>query len=124
LAAGLTALAVAVSGRRRAFELAALAAVGVSRRSLLRSCVGEQLILLGTGFALGVPTGVVAAALTLPVIPQYADTTPVPLDYAPQVLPVAAFAAALAAVLVLTALLSGRVLVRSAVPTRLREAAQ
>ena len=124
LAAGATALAVAVSGRRRAFELAALAAVGVRRRSLLRSCFGEQLILLGTGFTLGVPTGVVAARLALPEIPEYSDTTAVPLDYAPHVLVVGAFALAVAALLLGTALVGGRVLMRSAVPTRLREAAQ
>ena len=124
LAAGATALAVAVTGRRRAFELAALAAVGVQRRPLLRSCVGEQLILLGTGFAIGLPAGVVAARLALPAIPEYSDQTPVPLDYAPHVAVVVAFAVVVGLVLVVTAWVAGRTLMRSAVPTRLREAAQ
>ncbi len=124
LAAGATALAVAVTGRRRAFELAALSAVGVRRRSLLRSCVGEQLILLGTGFALGLPAGVVAARLALPAIPEYSDATPVPLDYAPHAAVIAAFALAVAVLLVATAWVAGTALMRSAVPTRLREAAQ
>jgi hypothetical protein len=124
LAAGATALAVAVTGRRRAFELAALSAVGVGRRSLLRSCVGEQLILLGTGFALGLPAGVLAARLALPAIPEYSDATPVPLDYAPHAAVIVAFAVAVGVLLVVTAWVAGTVLMRSAVPTRLREAAQ
>jgi len=124
LAAGATALAVAVTGRRRAFELAALSAVGVRRRPLLRSCIGEQLILLGTGFAIGLPAGVVAARLALPAIPEYSDQTPVPLDYAPHIAVVVAFAVVVGAVRVGTAWVAGRTLMRSAVPTRLREAAQ
>jgi len=123
LAAGATALAVAVTGRRRSFELAALRAVGVSRRSLLRSCVFEQLILLGTGFVLGLPTGIVAARLALPEIPEFSDVTPVPLDFRPHVLAIATFGAVVLAILVVTAVLAGRALMRSAVPNRLREAA-
>jgi hypothetical protein len=124
LAAGATALAVAVTGRRRSFELAALAAVGVQRKPLLRSCVGEQLILLGTGFAIGLPAGVLAARLALPAIPEYSDTTPVPLDYTPDVVVIVGFTVAVAVLLVVTAWAAGRALMRSAVPTRLREAAQ
>ena len=124
LAAGATALAVAVTGRRRAFELAALSAVGVRRRSLLRSCTGEQLILLGTGCLLGLPAGVIAARLALPAIPEYSDTTPVPMDYTPHAAVLVVFAVAVALLLLLTAWVAGHALMRSAVPTRLREAAQ
>jgi hypothetical protein len=124
LAAGATALAVAVTGRRRAFELAALQAVGVRRRSLRRSCVGEQLLLLGTALVLGVPAGVVAAHLALPAIPEYSDHTPVPPDFAPHVAAVTAFVLAVTALLVVIAVVAGRLLMRSAVPTRLREATQ
>ena len=123
LAAGATALAVAVTGRRRAFELAALRAVGLSRRGLLRSCVGEQLILLGTGFVLGLPAGLIAARLVLPAIPESSNSSPIPLSYAPQVVTIAIFVAAVAALLVLTAVVAGRGLMRAAVPDRLREAA-
>ena len=123
LAAGATALAVAVTGRRRSFELAALRAVGVSRAVLLRSCVLEQLILLGTGLVLGLPTGVLAARVALPEIPEFSDPTPVPLDFAPHVLAIAVFALIVLGLLVVTALLAGRALMRAAVPTRLREAA-
>lgn len=123
LAAGATALAVAVTGRRRSFELAALRAVGVSRRVLLRSCILEQLILLGTGFVLGLPTGIVAARIALPEIPEFSDTTPIPLDFSAHVLAIALFGATVFALLVVTAFLAGRALMRAAVPTRLREAA-
>jgi ABC-type antimicrobial peptide transport system permease subunit len=123
LAAGATALAVAVTGRRRAFELAALRAVGLSRGGLLRSCVGEQLILLGTGFLLGVPAGLIAARLVLPAIPESSNSSPIPLDYTPQAVTIAAFVAGVAIVLVLTAVVAGRGLMRAAVPDRLREAA-
>jgi putative ABC transport system permease protein len=123
LAAGATALAVAVTGRRRAFELAALRAVGLSRRGLLRGCVGEQLILLGTGFVLGLPAGLIAARLVLPAIPESSDASTVPLTYAPQSLVMAIFVSIVAALLVATALIAGRFLMRSAVPDRLREAA-
>jgi hypothetical protein len=67
---------------------------------------------------------VVAARLALPAIPEYSDESPVPLDYAPHVAVVVAFALAVAAVLVATAWVAGRALMRSAVPTRLREATQ
>jgi hypothetical protein len=124
LAAGATALAVAVTGRRRSFELAALAAVGVPRRSLLRSCTGEQLILLGTGFLLGIPSGIVAARVALPAIPEYSDTTPVPMSYAAHVGVLVAFATVVFVLLVVVAAVAGRALMRAAVPTRLREAEQ
>jgi putative ABC transport system permease protein len=123
LAAGATALAVAVTGRRRSFELAALRAVGVGRRVLLRSCVLEQMILLGAGLVLGLPTGIVAARLALPEIPEFSDVTPVPLDYSARVLAITVFALIVFGALVVTAVVAGRVLMRSAVPTRLREAA-
>ncbi len=124
LAAGATALALAVSGRRRSFELAALRAVGVRRASLLRSSIGEQLILLGTGLLLGVPAGIVAARLTLAAIPEYSDVTPIPLDLTPNVPVLAAFVVAVAVLLVVVAVVAGRLLMRAAVPARLREAAE
>jgi len=47
----------------------------------------EQLLLLGTGVVLGVPTGLIAARLAMPVIPEFADHTPITLDYSPKALP-------------------------------------
>ena len=126
LAAGATALAVAVTGRRRSFELAALrggrraaqAAAAVvrpraadpARHRLRRSACRP---------------GIVAARLALPAIPEYSDADPgaaglrtarrgggraspswcALCSWSPRVL-------------------AGRALMRSAVPTRLREAAQ
>ena len=48
LAVGGTAISVSANGRRRSYEIAALQAVGTSRRSLLVASVSEQLLLLGT----------------------------------------------------------------------------
>ena len=66
----------------------------------------------------------VAARLALPAIPEYSDETPVPLDYAPHAAVLVAFMLAVAVLLVVTAWVAGNALMRSAVPTRLREAAQ
>jgi hypothetical protein len=122
LAVGGTAISISASSRHRSYELAALQVVGVSRRSLLRASVIEQLLLLGTAVVLGVPTGFVAARLTMPIIPEFADTTAVPLAFSPHVAPTALFAAAFVALLVLTAIVAARALMRIAVPARLREA--
>lgn len=122
LAAGAVALAVALTARRRSFELAALAAVGVRRRSLFTACVGEQGIVLGAGLIVGVPAGVLAARLTSAVIPQFADPTPALLTVVPAAAPVAALALAATALVSVTAWLAGLAVMRGAVPARLREA--
>jgi putative ABC transport system permease protein len=124
LAAGATVLAVAVNGRRRSFELAALTAIGVSRRSLLRSCVGEQIALLGAGLLLGIPAGLVAAWIALPAIPESSAATPIPLQYVPNIGVVALFTLVVAVILVLVSVVAGASLMRTAVPIKLREGAQ
>jgi hypothetical protein len=58
----------------------------------------------------------------MPVIPQFADQTPIALHYSPQWLPTVGFAAAFVVALVATAFVAGRALLRAAVPARLREA--
>jgi hypothetical protein len=120
LAAGATAIAITASGRRRSYELAALRAIGVPRRSLLRASVTEQLLLLGTAVLLGVPTGLLAARLAMPAIPEFATSTPVTLRYTPGLLATSLFVCAFVLLLVLTALVAGRALLRAAVPARLR----
>jgi ABC-type antimicrobial peptide transport system permease subunit len=120
LAAGATAIAITASGRRRSYELAALRAIGVPRRSLLRASVTEQLLLLGTAVLLGVPTGLLAARLAMPAIPEFATSTPVALRYTPGLLATSLFVCAFVLLLVLTALVAGRALLRAAVPARLR----
>jgi hypothetical protein len=122
LAVGGTAISISASSRRRSYEIAALRAVGVSRRSLMRASILEQLLLLGTGVLLGVPTGLIAARLAMPVIPEFADHTPITLDYAPRALPTLIFAGAFVVLLSVTAVIAARALIRIAVPARLREA--
>jgi hypothetical protein len=122
LAVGGTAIAIASTGRRRSFELASLRALGIKRRTLLRSSVIEQLLLLGAAVVLGVPAGYLAARLTMPSIPEFADATPVALHYEPALLGVLLFTLAFVALLSLTAVLAGRALIRAAAPSRLREA--
>lgn len=123
LAASAVAISVAVTGRRRSYELAALRAVGVARPSLVRACVTEQALLLGFGLLVGVPTGLVVARLALPSLPQTSTSTPLPVDVGVQVSPVLTFALISAVLLLATAVVAGITLVRQAVPDRLREAA-
>ncbi|HEX8766865.1 MAG TPA: FtsX-like permease family protein, partial [Jatrophihabitans sp.] len=122
LAVGGTAIAIAATGRRRTFELASLRAVGIRRRTLLGSCISEQLLLLGAALLLGVPAGYLAARWALPSVPEFADRTPVALSYRPALAGVGLFALIFLLVLTMTAVLAGRALMQAAAPSRLREA--
>jgi hypothetical protein len=122
LAVGGTAIAIASTGRRRTFELASLRAVGIRRRTLLSSCILEQLLLLGAAVLLGVPAGYLAARWALPSVPEFADLTPVSLSYRPALAGIALFALVFGLLLAGTAVLAGRALLRAAAPSRLREA--
>jgi hypothetical protein len=122
LALAATVLALAAAGRRRSFELAALRTIGVRRRSLLGACLGEQLILLGTGLLLGVVPGLIAARVALPHLAEFADTPPTPLSYAPSTVALLVFAASLSVAVVVAAVVGGVALLRAAAPSRLREA--
>ena len=92
LAVGGTAIAIASTGRRRSFELASLRAIGIRRRTLLRASIIEQLLLLGAAVLLGAPAGYLAARLSMPSIPEFADLTPVALHYRPALAGVLLFA--------------------------------
>ena len=122
LAVGGTAISIAASSRRRSYEIAALRTVGLPRAALLRAGLIEELLLLGTAVAIGVPTGLLAARLAMPVIPEFSDTTPVALHYVPRLAPTAIFASAFVVLLTVTAVLAAAWLMRAAVPDRLREA--
>jgi putative ABC transport system permease protein len=124
LAASAVAISVAVTGRRRSYELAALRAVHVKRSALVAACVLEQGLLLGIGLVVGVPTGLVVARLALPTLPQTSTPTTLPLTVDVQTLAVGVFVLAATALLIATAVAAGFTLVRQAVPDRLREAAQ
>jgi hypothetical protein len=89
---------------------------------LLRASIIEQLLLLGTALVLGVPAGYLAARLSMPSIPEFADHTPVALHFQPSLVGVLVFTAAFTLLLGVTAVLAGRALMRAAAPSRLREA--
>jgi len=123
LALGGTVLDLYLLGRRRAFEIAAMAAVGVRRRVLVASVLTEQSLLLGSGVLVGVAAGLAAVGLTLPSVPEYTDDPAFPaLLLRPDPLLVAGLLGV--AVVLLAGAISGSaaLLVRSAVPSRLREA--
>lgn len=123
LALGGTVLELFLLGRRRAFEVAALAAAGLRRRTLLVGVLLEQLLLVGTGVLVGAVAGVVAVRLTLPVLPQYTDRPSFPRTVlTADVSFVAGLVGAVVVVLVAGVALSAQLLVRSAGPGRLREA--
>ena len=124
LAVGGTAVSLLADARRRSFELAALRVVGVPQRTLRRSAVAEQALLLGAAIVLGLPSGYLAALFVLPVVPEFSDPTPVVLRYSPPVVLALGCAVAFGVLLWLTALVAGRALARAAVPARLREAAR
>ena len=96
--------------------------VGVPRRALYRGAVIEQVMLLGAAVILGLPAGVPRRPLALPVIPQFADTTPIVLHYPLPTVPLITFAAAFVVLVVFTGLVAAAAVLHAAVPTRLREA--
>ncbi len=122
VAVGGTAIAITASARRRSHETAALRVVGVPHRALYRGAVIEQVMLLGAAVILGLPAGALAARLALPVIPQFADTTPIVLQYQLPAAPLITFAAAFVVLVVLTGLVAAAAVLHAAVPARLREA--
>jgi len=122
VAVGGTAIAITASARRRSHETAALRVVGVPRRALYRGAVLEQVMLLGAAVILGLPAGALAARLALPVIPQFADTTPIVLHYQLPAVALITFAAAFVVLVVLTGMVAAAAVLRAAVPARLREA--
>jgi putative ABC transport system permease protein len=122
LAAVGTAVSIGASARRRSYELAALHAVGVRHGALFRAAVAEQSLLLLTALALGIPAGLLAAFLTLPVLPEFATETPVALRFTPDLPPVALFAAAFVVLVLVAAVVSATAVLARSGPGRLREA--
>jgi hypothetical protein len=122
LAVGGTAISISASARRRSFEVAALRAIGIRTPALYRAGVLEQLLLLGTAVVLGLPAGVLAARLALPVIPEFADATPIALHYTPSATPIGLFAGLFIVVVGLSATVASYAVLRAGRPSRLREA--
>ncbi|MGN6087892.1 MAG: FtsX-like permease family protein [Actinomycetales bacterium] len=124
LAGGAVLTAAYVSARRRSYELAALRMLGAPRRLLIGAGVREQLLLVGTGLALGLLTGLLAAKLTLPELPAIRGTAGdgPPPQFATAWLPVLGVVLAVLVVVGTLALLATRRTVRLAALDRLREA--
>jgi hypothetical protein len=122
LALGGTALTLALGARRRGFELAALLAQGITRRSLFRSIAAEQGVLLGYGTLLGAAAGLLGAVLALPSVPEFVTAPLAPqLLYQPPYLLVVLIVVGLGVLITAGALVGSAALVRSVDPDRLRE---
>jgi putative ABC transport system permease protein len=125
LAIGATAVGRVLSVRRRAYELAALEAVGVSPRTLRRATAAEQGSVFGIGLLVGLAAGLVGGRLALSSTPMFVHTSigpPLALG-----LPLALLAALTAGMIVLFVLVSiviARVVERAATPGQLRGAQQ
>ena len=123
LAGGGAALTLHLNGRRRTYELAAMVALGLRRRTLLASLYLEQGLLVLFGVVVGTAAGLAAATSALPAIPEFSDAPSAPpLRYDVQVGPVALSVAAAVLVLAVTIAVSAASLVRSAHVDQLREA--
>jgi ABC-type antimicrobial peptide transport system permease subunit len=107
--------------RRRAYELAALRAIGAPRAVLIRSARREQVTLAVTGVALGAAAGLVAAAFALPSLLESAANGGPPLWYGPALAPVVVLVVAVLVLLVVVADVGARRTVRRALPELLRQ---
>jgi ABC-type antimicrobial peptide transport system permease subunit len=123
LAAGGAMLNLHLSGRRRTYELAAMTAIGVRRRTLLASLYAEQGLLLVFGIGVGVVAGLVGAVLALPSVPEFADQPSAPpMLYGLHTLPVVLVVAAAVVVLAAVVAISSVNLLRVSRFDQLREA--
>jgi ABC-type antimicrobial peptide transport system permease subunit len=107
--------------RRRAYELAALRALGASRRSLVRAARREQLLLATAGVVLGAVSGLVAAQLALPPLLTVGGAEGPPSWFGPAWVPVAAVLLVILALLVVVADVGARRTVHRALPELLRQ---
>jgi putative ABC transport system permease protein len=106
--------------RRRAYELAALRALGARRSVLVRAGRREQVVLALAGVVLGAASGLVAAGVALPALLESAAAGPSPW-FGPAWLPVAALLGAVLVLLVVVADVGARRTVRRALPELLRQ---
>jgi hypothetical protein len=125
LALGATVLGGIITARRRAYELAALEAVGVSRRTLRRSTAAEHGILLGAGILIGLASGLGGSVLALPSTPFFVDdSVGPPTEHGLPYGLLALLIGALFLASVVTCLAVARLVSRQATAGRLREAQQ
>jgi putative ABC transport system permease protein len=120
LVVGATTFALLASARRREDELASLRAVGVDAASLRRALWIEQLLVLGAALLAGVASGLIAAAVALRSMPEFASKgAGPPLDLGIPPVVVAVTAAVLVAVLAGLTAWHARATVRGATAERL-----
>jgi putative ABC transport system permease protein len=123
LAAGAAILGLYLSGRRRRYEYAALAASRVSPSTLRRALLIEQAIVLGFGAVVGLASGFVATLLAIRSIPEFiAPPSSPPLSYTPVAGEFAALVGLALVLLIVAAVAASTALVRSVRPDLLREA--
>ncbi len=123
LAVGAAILGLYLSARRRRYEYAALAASGVSHRTLRRAVLIELAVVLGFGTLVGIATGLAAAATALRAVPEFI-TNPVapPLSYVPSAGPLVALLGIAVGALMLTAVMLSVTIVGGVRLEQLREA--
>jgi putative ABC transport system permease protein len=123
LAAGAAILGLYLSGRRRRYEYAALAASRVSRGTLRRALLIEQAVVLGFGAVVGLASGFVATLLAIRSIPEFiAPPSSPPLSYTPVAGEFAALIGLALVLLIIAAVATSIALVRAVRPDLLREA--
>ncbi len=124
LAAGAAILGLYLSARRRRYEYAALSASGVPHPVLRRSVLTELCLVLGFGCLIGTGTGLIAAVVALPSVPEFLISPPVPaLSYVPSPVPLAVLLGAAAVLLAIAAVTASVTLIRSISLDQLRETA-
>lgn len=125
LALGAALLGGIVGARRRAYDIAALEAVGLSRRTLRRASAVEQGIVVGIGVVLGLGAGLAGAALAMPSTPIFvrADVGP-PITAALPWTLLGWLIAAVVLAFAVTCMVVARVVAAQAGFARIREAQQ
>lgn len=121
LAAAASVLGLYLLVRRRRYELAALLATGVRRRSILAVVALEQLVVVAFGTAVGVGTGLGAAALVLGQVPEFQTPIPTGLRSFPSPGPLIAILVAGVAVVLAVALWASLRVVQGVRLEQLRE---
>jgi hypothetical protein len=121
LAVATTILTFFLNARRRAFELAVLRALGVPTKTLQRSLIAEQALVLVPGLLLGIVASLIAALVALAAVPEFGSNSgQPPLQLALPALPLLALAVALLVVLSLAAVVAALITVRGVDLARLR----
>jgi ABC-type antimicrobial peptide transport system permease subunit len=120
IASGTVLAGTYISARRRAYELAAMRALGATNQVLVRSGRLEQLALTLIGTALGLTAGLVGAAITLPNLLSSASVDNPVRWFGPAWLPVLATIAGVLLLLGLVAEVGARRTARLAQPDLLR----